>query len=375
MALRRRVGLAAAAAVAIAVVLVALISYWAVRGQLRGQVDDSLRAQASAIAHRAGLNQPFPGIPASAGGPAPYIQVVLADGSTFHRQGDIQLPVTKQVMSVADGASPYMTDVRISGSHLRELDFGIPGTFQGQPVAVQLARPLSSVDNVLAKLRLVLVLLCAGGVALAAVLGRMAARRVLAPLAEVADTAQHIEQTEDLTSRIRIHADDEVGQLAARFNAMVARLESSRGLLDESVRAQRQLVADASHELRTPVTSLRTNIEVLLSEHQLPEEERRRILTDVVEQTEELGGLVNDLIELARGELPAAEVQDVHLDQVVAESVDRATRNFPAVQFETRLDPALVEGAPERLGRAVNNLLDNAARHPPPRGAVGVSLD
>jgi two-component system sensor histidine kinase MprB len=321
--------MAAAAAVAIAVLLVAIICYWAVRGQLRGQVDNSLRAQATAIARGAGLDQPFPSLPASAGGPAPYVQVVLGDGTTFHRQGDISLPVTKQVLGVASGAAPYMTDVRTGGSHLRELSFSIPTTFQGQPVAVQLARPLSGVDGVLSKLRVVLLLCSAGGIALAAMLGRLAARRVLAPLAEVADTAQHIEQTEDLTSRIRVHGDDEVGQLAMRFNAMLARLESSRSELDESVRAQRQLVADASHELRTPVTSLRTNIEVLLQDEQLSPQERRRIMDDVVEQTDELASLVNDLIELARGDLPPEDVQDVHLDQVVAESVDRAARNFP----------------------------------------------
>jgi two-component system sensor histidine kinase MprB len=375
MALRRRVGLAAAAAVAIAVLLVAIICYWVVRGQLRGQVDDSLRAQATAIAHGAGLDQPFPGLPASAGGPAPYIQVILGDGTTFHRQGDISLPVNKQVLMVASGGGPFMTDVHQGGSHLRELAFPIPTTFRGQPVAVQLARPLNGVDSVLAKLRLVLVVLGAGGIALAAVLGRLAARRVLAPLAEVADTAQHIEQTEDLTSRIRVHADDEVGQLAMRFNAMLARLESSRSKLDESVQAQRQLVADASHELRTPVTSLRTNIEVLLQDEQLSLQERRRIMADVVEQTDELAGLVNDLIELARGDLPSEDVQDVYLDHVAADSVDRAIRNFPDVHFEASLDQVLVEGSPERLGRAVNNLLDNAAKHSPSRGVVEVSVN
>lgn len=375
MALRRRVGLAAAAAVAIAVVAVALISWFVVRGELRGQVDGSLRAQAAAILHRAGLDEPFPDIPASAGGPAPYIQVVLADGTMFHRQGDVSLPVTKSVIAVAGGGPPRMSDVRVGGSHLRELAFGIPGSLQGQPVAVQLARPLNGVDGVLSRLRAVLILLCAGGIALAAMLGRLAARRVLAPLAEVADTAQHISETEDLSARIRVHSDDEVGQLATRFNAMVSRLESSRSALDGSVRAQRQLVADASHELRTPVTSLRTNIEVLLEEENLAEEERRRILDDVVEQTEELAGLVNDLIELARGDLPPADVQDVPLDQVVAESVDRATRNFPGIRFDTSLAPVVVEGSPERLERAINNLLDNAARHSPPGGRVEISLD
>ena len=89
---------------------------------------------------------------------------------------------------------------------------------------MQLARPLAPVNNVLSDLRLVLFLLCAGGIALAACLGRLAAGRVLAPLAEVAQTAQHITDTEDLTSRIQYHADDEVGQLATRFNAMIERL-------------------------------------------------------------------------------------------------------------------------------------------------------
>ena len=100
-------------------------------------------------------------------------------------------------------------------------------------------------------------------------LGRFASRRVLKPLKEVERTAQHIAETDDLPDRIHVHADDEVGQLASRFNQMLDRLQGSRNALDESVRAQRQLVADASHELRTPVTSLRTNIEILLQTDEL----------------------------------------------------------------------------------------------------------
>jgi two-component system sensor histidine kinase MprB len=175
--------------------------------------------------------------------------------------------------------------------------------------------------------------------------------------------------------RLRIHADDEVGQLATRFNAMLEHLEASREALDESVRAQRQLVADASHELRTPVTSLRTNIEVLLAGGQLGEEDRRRLLDDVVEQSEELSSLVNDLIELARGDEPHDAVDDVRLDRVVEESLARARRNAPGLRFEERLEAVVVQGVAERLERAVNNLLDNASRHSPPGGVVEVDVN
>ena len=146
---------------------------------------------------------------------------------------------------------------------------------------------------------------------------------------------------------------------------MLDRLESSRDALDDSVRAQRQLVADASHELRTPVTSLRTNIEVLLAGAELEAEDRRRLLADVVEQSEELSALVNDLIELARGDEPGADTDDVRLDGVADESLARARRNAPGIHFEATLVPTLLDGVPERLARAINNLLDNAARHSP----------
>jgi two-component system sensor histidine kinase MprB len=377
--LRRRVGIAAAAAVGVAVVLACCVAYVVVRGQLRGQVDSALRAQASVIERGdfGSLARPLPGIPPSAGGPAPYVQAVLADGTVLPRQGGVALPVNSHVTALAaNGGGRYMTDIHVGGSDLREIAFQVPGlSYNGQPVAVQLARPLNSVDNVLSKLRLILALVIVGGVALALVLGRLAARRVLAPLAEVADTAQHIGETEDLTSRIRVHADDEVGQLATRFNWMLERLETSRDALDESVRAQRQLVADASHELRTPVTSLRTNIELMMANPGLSDDERRRMLADVVEQTEELTALIGDLIELARGDLPAGETEDVRLDHVVEGSIDRARRNFLGVRFESSLETVVVMGVPDRLGRAVNNLLDNAARHSPPNGVVEVSVD
>jgi two-component system sensor histidine kinase MprB len=376
VSLRKRLTIIAAASVAIAVLLALAISYMVVRSQLRGQVDDSLRAQAQAIEQGqvGSLHQQVPGIPASAGGPAQYVQIYAgADGKGIV-SGNISLPVVGHTRQIAAGhGSAYLSDFEIGDNHLREIT--IPVTLSnGQPAALQLARPLNSVDSVLSNLRLVLVLLFVGGIALAAVLGRVASRRVLRPLGEVAQAAQHIGETEDLHSRLHVHADDEVGQLATNFNGMLDRLETSRDALDESVRAQRQLVADASHELRTPVTSLRTNIEVLLAGGEIEPDDRRRLLADVVEQSEELSALVNDLIELARGDQPGAETDDVRLDRVAAESLARARRNAPGIDFVPDLTPVLVDGVPERLGRAINNLLDNAARHSPPGATVEVHV-
>jgi two-component system sensor histidine kinase MprB len=181
----------------------------------------------------------------------------------------------------------------------------------------------------------------------------------------VTEAARHIARTEDLGRRIEVTSQDEVGELAARFNAMLDTLEGS-------IAAQRQLIADASHELRTPVAALRTNLEVLAEPDGLDEAERARLLDDVQAQAEELGALVADLIELARGDERSPATEDVRLDVLVREAIERAQRHAPAVEFRAELEPAVVEGVPDRLARAVNNLLDNAAGHSPAGGVVEV---
>jgi two-component system sensor histidine kinase MprB len=371
MPLRRRLSIIAAASVGIAILAAAVVCYIVVRSQLRSQIDDSLRAQMQAV-QKVGSRalENLPGVPASAGGPVPYAQAVFPSDAVAPIAGvtHLNLPVSATDLKIARDQGSSLTDVSVHHSHLRVLTFHFTST-EG-PLAIQLARPLNSVDNILSSLRLILGLVLLGGVIVAGTLGRIASRRVLRPLKEVERTAQHIAETDDLSDRIHVRADDEVGRLASRFNQMLDRLQGSRNALDDSVRAQRQLVADASHELRTPVTSLRTNIEILLQTDDLDPKERHAMLTDVVEQSEELASLVNDLIELARGDEPGAETDDVRLDWVAEESLARARRNAPGLRFAATIEPALLDGIPERLGRAINNLLDNASRHSPAGGTV-----
>ena len=189
-------------------------------------------------------------------------------------------------------SGPSLADAELDGDHVRVLTVPLSAADRSSS-----RRSLESTDDVLARLRWVLLALVLGGIALAAALGRLAARHLVAPVVRVTEAARHIEETEDLGRRIEVTSQDEVGELAARFNAMLDTLEGS-------IAAQRQLVADASHELRTPVTSLRTNIEVL-AENRLDGAERKRLVADVQAQAEELSALVADLIELARGDQPS----------------------------------------------------------------------
>jgi two-component system, OmpR family, sensor histidine kinase MprB len=381
MSLRRRLVLVSAAAVGVAILLAAVVSYVAVRGELRGQVDDALNAQVDRVRRiaplRPGLEQgprpsmPLPAPPPREGGPAPYVQFI-SPGGVVHPAPDsaARLPVGAAERSVAErGTGRLLEDTEVGGDHLRVLTVPVEGVG-----ALQLGRSLESTDHVLARLRLLLVLLVLAGTALVALLARLATRTVLTPITQLSEAAEHISMTDDLRRRIPATGSDEVGRLAARFNAMLDTLEASRAALGDSVEAQRQLVADASHELRTPVTSLRTNIEVLIGRGELPPAERERLLADVLQQTEELSALIADLIDLARGEQPPAEVEDVRLDELAEEAIERARRFTRDVRFETDLSPSTVQATPERLARAVNNLLDNAVKHSPADGVVEVRV-
>jgi two-component system sensor histidine kinase MprB len=353
-----------ALAVGVTIALASLTCYLVMRSQLRAQVDGPLRAQAQRIAQRGELiGQHLPGPPKGSGGPAEFSQVVAPDGEVRDRFGGLAISVAPGDRAAAvTGGAPFLSDRTADGVHLRVLTVPIQGLG-----AVQLGRSLEGVDNVLARLRIVLVLLIVVGTAFAAAMARLFSRPVMQPITDLTRTAEHIEATGDLGRRIGARGTDEVGRMAERFDAMLDRVQASQV-------AQRRLVADASHELRTPVTSLRTNMEVLLAGAQLEEGERRALLRDMVGQSEELSALVGDLIELARGDEDDPPVEEVAFDGLVAEAVERARRHAPRIRFRTDLEPCTLQGVPDRLGRAVNNVLDNAARHSPLDGVVEVTL-
>jgi two-component system, OmpR family, sensor histidine kinase MprB len=367
---RARLAIAAAAAVALAVVLASVTVYVVVRSELRGTLDSALRDRAAQVQHeplrafQAG-DQAFLEPGPQLGGAPGYFQVVSADGDTIRLPNEtVELPVTDAVREVASGRrGGYLSDADVAGVHVRVIT--VPYGSQG--FAIQIARPLTEVDHSLSRIRTYLLIIAAIGIALAAALGLAVARTALAPVRRLTGATENVAKTGDLSERIDASGTDELSRLAASFNTMLAALE-------ESTRAQQQLIGDASHELRTPLTSLRTNVEVLAGGRELPAEDRERLLRDVIEQLDEMTTLVAELSELARGELEPGAAEDVRLDLLAADAVERTRRNRPGVRFTTDFEESLVHGVPASIERAVANLLDNAAKWSPPDGEVEVAV-
>jgi two-component system, OmpR family, sensor histidine kinase MprB len=366
MTFRARLTLVAAAAVALAVVTASFTVYFVVKDQLREPIDNFLEGIASQIQHSPDedARRLIFHLKSDLGGAPGFPQGIYANGERVpSAPGATPLPIDQRDREVARGESnAFLRDTTVHGTHVRMITFPVLGG------AVQVVRPLTEVDHTLAQIKNWLILIGGLGIAIAAALGLAVSGAALAPVRRLTAATENVTETGDLSQRIDASGRDELSRLAGSFNAML-------GALEESTRAQRQLVADASHELRTPLTSLRTNIEVLASDRRLPPGERERLLNDVIEQLGEMTTLISELIDLARGEQHTAETEEVRLDLVAADAVERARRNRPSVQFVTDLQESVVHGVPSTIERAVANLLDNAAKWSPEGGDVEVGVE
>jgi two-component system sensor histidine kinase MprB len=372
---RTRLTLVAAAAVALAVVIASLVVYVVVRNQLRGQVDDALQSRAAAITEGPGPGRlsirdgHLEGVapPSLSGGD--FVQVVDTSGHTYATEYESgSLPPGKNGLSVARQGGPrgVFNDANLDGHEYRVFTTPVQDEL-GRTYALQVARSLGEVNNTLHRIGIFLFLIAAGGVAIAGGLGLAVAQTALAPVRRLTQATEHVTETQDLSERIEVRGEDEISRLATSFNTMLAALE-------ESARSQRQLVSDASHELRTPLTSLRTNIEVLARDRNMVEDEREKLLNDVVAQLSEMTALVTELVELARGQTHPQEAEDVRLDLLVGEVLEKARRDYPQLEFVADLQPYELHGVPNTIARAVSNLLDNAAKWSPPGGKVEITV-
>jgi two-component system, OmpR family, sensor histidine kinase MprB len=363
VSLRSRVVLLTAAALNAIVVLVCVLSYVVVKHELYARLDDTLVGRAAALApvvSQGSLASPQLPIVAV---PGEYVQELRGTRTLRPPYQALVLPVGPDERAVRRGdLTRTVRTVTAAGIRLR-----LVTARAGPSVALQVARPIADELATLRRLRVIFGLLIVSGLAFSLALGWWIAETALAPVRKLTTAAERIAETRDLAVRLDEHGSDEVGRLSSSFNAMLRALE-------RSVDAQRRLVADASHEFRTPLTSLRTNVELLDRGAALPDTERKAVVHDIVQQLDELAALVTDVIELARdGEAPARR-EDVRLDELVVAGIERARLHAPDVEFKAELEPTVVVGDPQRLSRAIANLLDNASQWSPPDGTVEVNV-
>ena len=353
MSLRARVTLGTGLAVLLVVLAVSITVYVVVRDNLRDQVDASLshsgQVEQLGVSHDA-LTAPrhVPLVEDA------FMQLLDRDGEIVTAFDDRRLPVTDDVLAVARGERDEVYfDTDVDGTPVR-----VHAASAGDGTAIQVGRSLTEIEQSLRQLIVTLVAIGAVAVGLAVVIGRLVAAAVAAPVHRVAEAADNVARTGELSHHIAVPAGDDLGRMAASFNTML-------DALSESLAQQRQLVADASHELRTPLAAVRTNVEVLARADELTPEDRGLLIQETVAQVGELTRLVSDLVELARGDGQEEPFTLVDLEEVARRAVDVIARNHPAVAFSVDGSPSLIRGASERVSRAVSNLIDNAAKWSP----------
>ncbi|HZR94655.1 MAG TPA: HAMP domain-containing sensor histidine kinase [Gaiellaceae bacterium] len=378
MTLRLRLTIASALAVALTIGIASGVVYVVMRAHLRSNVDQQLRGQFAQVQQNRALlhtfeSRSFSGPFDIRSGPTVgglYMQAVRDDGITaLTSYESAKVPVTKTTLRVASNQhGPFFSEATIDGRPSRVYTVYLGAMEDGHGVALQFVRSVEDVRHTLDRLRWILLLVFAGGLAVGAAGGALVSRTTLSPVRRLTETAERIARTGDPSERVDVGGgDDELGRLGTTFNTMLAALE-------ESLETQRRFVADASHELRTPLTSLQTNIEVLKQQERLDPDQRARLFADLEREAHEMRDLITGLLELARGDA-TVERSEVQFDDLVESAVDRARSRFPTVHFNAHLERTVVDGIPDRLDRAVWNLLENAGKWTAPGTSVDVTLE
>ncbi|USX52293.1 HAMP domain-containing sensor histidine kinase [Lentzea sp. HUAS12] len=366
--LRTRLTVIAATAIAASVFLSFQVASELLDWELRATAEDQLRADSrvlAANAERAGLAQvelpPYPGA-------GRLVRVVLPDGSTRTPDGQPALPpVSADAGRVAQGAA---ADLMESGDS--DDDGFFVYTVRAGGGAVQVARVAD--DSPINRFGLGMLLIGLLCVACGALVGRAVARAGLAPIDRLTAAAVRVARTRDLDADIPDEGGGEIRQLIRSINDMLAALRDSR-------LAQRLLAEDAAHELKTPLTSLRLNIELLIRldrrgtlDSALPSESRTRLLHDLGAQVAELSTLAAELTDLARGDVSDENTELLDLADVVVAASAQACSRMPDVEVALDVDSVWVSGRPAALRRAVLNLVDNAGKWSPAGQPIEVRL-
>jgi signal transduction histidine kinase len=368
--LRARLVAAAAGSIVAAVAVFGAITVLLVGSELRGSLDNALRQRAEDVAQLA-VSAPAvltdPGaLESPASGREIVVEVIDARGRILARSltlGARLLPEDRLAHSALSRGATGLEDINIDGRPFRL--FAAPIAQAGGPAsggAVLVAADTGDISSTIGDLGLG-VALSGVAVALLAILAAVVLTRGgLRPLRRLAAAAAEIERTADSSQRMPdAGTSDEIGQLTGVLNRMLSSLEQARA-------SERRFLADASHELRTPVTALLGNVEYAARHGADPE-----VLEDLRHDAARLARLVDSLLALERIGVAGGEPEPLELDELVR----TVLRDHPAAEHRVVLgaiEPVMVRADPDGLARVLGNLIDNGLVHGPSGGRVTVTL-
>lgn len=290
-------------------------------------------------------------------------QIVAKNGTIISVCAEFNVNARDLEIAAAGIGRDFRTET-LEGTRFRVLTLGV-----GEPGAVQISRELGLVEQALSGLVTRFAIFGLLASALAAGIGWILANRAIRPVRDLSRTAERVATTRDLGERIDLTSDDELGGLARSFNTMLESLETSRS-------QQRRLVQDASHELRTPLTSIRTNIAFLHRHPDLDSETTATVLHEMNREIEELTDLTDELVLSATEvHLSPADTIDFAFADLISDAAAKATRRHQRSFEIESANPAEVHGDPRMLRRAVDNLLNNAAKFDPGSSTIEILLD
>ena len=391
MSIRLRLALWYGSLFALVLLLVTLLSY---AFHVRGHYDDRDRALVTSAGHmvtEASAMVGGPHLVEGRGGLEIGFRLYDPDGILRERTAGMESlpPLDPRLVLAAPSDPPYDAIAQLSPP-LMGTDEPVEGAFgllvtpeqrwrvyvqpihQGSATAgyLETLTPLGRLDASIAAYRTLLLALGVAGLATALLGGWAIAGGALRPIAHLTETAGTITHSRDLSHRIQMpQHHDELGRLAATFNEMLASIETA-------YQAQQRFVADASHELRAPLTAIQGNLELLRLHPNMLAADRDEALAEAERETNRLTRLVADLLALARADAGVAlHRRAVALDEVVLDTF-RTARTLATGQelVLEPFEPVQVVGDEDRLKQLVLILVDNALKYTPADARVLLGL-
>ncbi len=384
MSLRFRLTLLTGLLTGITLFLFALVFYLFLQDNLLAEIDAQLQARATLVTQRLAaaseqdtavdLLTPSPLVEFAA--PGIYVELLDPSGQVRAVSPNLpggQLPIPAHLLrAVQSGRTVIDTVAVVAGEELRVLvtpvEQGVSSEDRAAGDLLLVADSLEPLRRTLAQARALLLICGAVALTLAVSGAALLTARSLAPIARLTRTAATVAATGHYHERVPVsRRRDEVGQLATTLNALIATVERT---LDQ----QRQLIADTSHELRSPLTVVLGNLNLLRRD--LDATERELSIQEATAEAQRMRRLVNDLLLLAQvNAAQAIEHTPVRLDQIITQSAATAARQAPDHRIGVHVeDPVVINGDPERLTQLMRNLLENATNHTPPGTAIEVRL-